>query len=460
MHFSDCHKYDIEWELNQSTSTRKLQDVISFCNFPWFGGCQHLRQSWPINWSHRLAPYVPCDIKEKPGRGYGSTLERYWISSAGLAVFVHPHVPLFVGINEKGTHGITLVSKFKEPYRKNRGRALCLKYSLFHCPDIKQTHDYIREVHFQQCKTTPHKDLFMCPIWNIRNDNCSKGMTSGSILKNVNDIIKHGFEPGTLEINDNWTPAHGDMFFDQKRFTEIKAVMKAIKNKGFRILLWVHPFASPKSKSFYSQEPFWMKSHLVDGLTTWNHGPAKILDVTHPTAQLWFETNLNILKRAYYIDGFSFDYGETNYLPARYKAHEDLRSPDSFSKQYVEMAYRVSADCNFGLVKTGVQTQNMPLMISIQEKNSNWGDDGLRAVVPSVLTMTLMGYAFVLPGTVGGQSSKVIPSQELYLRWFETVLLMPGFKVSHPPWYYGSVTVELVQQLLQTRKRYASSYEI
>ena len=59
------------------------------------------------------------------------------------------------------------------------------------------------------------------------------------------------------------------------------------------------------------------------------------------------------------------------------------------------------------------------------DKDSSWGyDNGLRALIPNVLTYGVIGYPFVLPDMIGGNAYTgifigftTLPDRELYIRY-------------------------------------------
>ena len=430
-----------------------FQDSISFCCNHWFGGCLSQQQSWPLSWSHKLSPYVSWDTRYDSDNGYGSALERYWLSSSGTAIFVDSEVPLFVATNDDEAQGVTLVSKFDKPYRNLFDYNLFLKYSIFESSNIKAAHDLIRKEYFPNSEGIPNQMLLEKPIWSTAH--FGTDISDEKVLKFIEELLEHGFEPGITEFADDWTPAYGDHIFDPKRFADSTEMVQTIKNKGFKILLWIHPFASPRSNAFYEGLNLWVKSSMVEGVTAWEHGPAKLLDVTNPDSRTWFKKKLLDLKEEYTIDGFCFDFGQVNYLPALANTYDPLSNPNSFSRSYISIATDLAYQDRLSLVRTGVGTQNIPLMMCMEEKSSCWGwDNGLKTVIPTVLTLGLMGYLYVLPGTIGGgNNSKTDIDRELYVRWLETVIFMPGLKFSVPPWELGEETFDMVKNLMKLRKR-------
>lgn len=54
-------------------------------------------------------------------------------------------------------------------------------------------------------------------------------------------------------------------------------------------------------------------------------------------------------------------------------------------------------------VRCGYQTQKYPVFVRMGDKESRWGyDNGLRSIIPTILTMGIMGYPYILPDMIGG----------------------------------------------------------
>ena len=52
------------------------------------------------------------------------------------------------------------------------------------------------------------------------------------------------------------------------------------------------------------------------------------------------------------------------------------------------------------------------------------------------LILIFLGYPFVLPDMIGGNGYHGSPTKELYLRWLEANVFMPGMQFSFVPWEY------------------------
>ncbi len=65
--------------------------------------------------------------------------------------------------------------------------------------------------------------------------------------------------------------------------------------------------------------------------------------------------------------------------------------------KYARMASQLG---NMIEVRVGSHTQDLPIFVRMLDKDSTWDIDnnGLKSVLTSTLTMSILGYPFVLPG--------------------------------------------------------------
>ena len=156
------------------------------------------------------------------------------------------------------------------------------------------------------------------------------------------------------------------------------------------------------------------------------------------------------LQRESGVDCFMFDSGQVNYLPPLFTTHRPLCSPNDYSKQYVQLASDTDTE-RLSLRRVGWHSQNVPLPLVLDERDSCWGwGNGLKTLIPSVLTLGLMGYPYLLPGTVGGGQKA---DAELFVRWLQVTVLMPSVMMSVPAWSYGEEVERIVADLLALRRK-------
>lgn len=124
------------------------------------------------------------------------------------------------------------------------------------------------------------------------------------------------------------------MTFSEDKFGNIAETVQTIKDLGFTVTLWTHPFvniecteplniglengivAICKNKCVIQMIlDYFVKSINSSLTTTWWEGTAHFLDFTNSEAKNWWVERLKGLQEQYGIDSFKFDSGESDYPP-------------------------------------------------------------------------------------------------------------------------------------------------
>lgn len=102
----------------------------------------------------------------------------------------------------------------------------------------------------------------------------------------------------------------------------------------------------------------------------WDGLGCVILDTTNPNATNWFVEQLENLRKESKIDSFKFDAGEIEWLPKKsFNLYNASITPDQYSINYARMAARLG---NMIEVRTGCQTQDLPIFVRMLDKDSKW----------------------------------------------------------------------------------------
>jgi hypothetical protein len=105
-----CNSY--KWEIHGNTNTLNpiFEDCFQLTDGFWYGGAEsYTQQFWPIN--NQMYDYKPY-LSGLFGTS-SAVLERYWLSSNGVAIVVNQSVPLFVSMNKTN---ICFLATNKYPY--------------------------------------------------------------------------------------------------------------------------------------------------------------------------------------------------------------------------------------------------------------------------------------------------------------------------------------------------------
>ncbi|XP_057269639.1 myogenesis-regulating glycosidase-like [Pezoporus wallicus] len=450
--------YRVRWE--ELADGPAVEHTMFWEDAHWYGGSEMSTQHWPIRLAgyQEPVPYVTSDVYSFRD-SFGGILERYWLSSKAAAIKINDSVPFHLGF--KATERtLFFQARYKDsPYKPPPGQQPFPELSYRVCvgSDITSIHKYMVRRYFNKPSKIPAENAFRYPIWSTWAL-YKKDIKQEKVLHFAGNIKKYSFNCSHIEIDDMYTQAYGDFDFDPVKFPNVTEMFAKLREDGFKVTLWIHPFIHTDSSNFgvgierqlFIKEP----SGRLPAMVEWWNGIGAILDFTNPAARDWFQSHLRQLRHKYGISSFKFDAGETSYLPKQFSTFRPLSDPSIWSRRYTEMAipfYELAE------VRVGYQSQNISCFFRIIDRDSVWGYElGLKSLIPTVLTISMLGYPFLLPDMIGGNflSGKTdgaveIPDRELYVRWLELSAFMPSMQFSIPPWLYDKEVVEIAQKFTE-----------
>lgn len=455
--------FNIKWR------TVVLDSAVEHCMYwadgYWYGGAETSSQHWPIKLSGVVdpKPYVTGDVHSLR-EGFGGIMERYWISNKSVAIRVNDSVPLHIGWNSSNREAFCLHARYKDsPFKLPPGQQpfVHLSYQVCAGSDMKSIHRYMAKKHFKKPEVTPSESMFMYPLWSTWALYKTK-VNQDKVLHYAEKIKKYQFNCSHIEIDDRYSSSYGEFDFDPVKFPNALEMLQKLSKDGFQVTLWVHPFVNYNSPSFVKgiESSYFVMdtSGRLPGLVEWWNGIAAVLDFTNPETKDWFQKKLEHLRSKYGIVSFKFDAGETTYLPVEFSTQKPLSDPSIYSKLYAEVA---SSHCKLGEVRVGYRTQMLPCFVRMIDRDSVWGYElGLKSVIPTALTMSILGYPFILPDMIGGNvypnktdGFDEIPDRELYIRWLELSAFLPAMQFSIPPWQYDADVLKIASKFTQLRER-------
>lgn len=454
--------YRVRWE--EAAPGRAVEHAMFLGDAAahWYGGAEMRTQHWPIRLEGQQEPqpFVTSDVYSSDS-AFGGILERYWLSSRAAAIKVNDSVPFHLGWNST-ERSLRLQARYHDtPYKPPAGRAAVPELSYRVCvgSDVTSIHKYMVRRYFNKPSRVPAPETFRDPIWSTWVL-YGRAVDQEKVQRFAQQIRQHRFNSSHLEIDDMYTPAYGDFDFDEAKFPNASDMFRRLRNAGFQVTLWVHPFVNYNSSSFgegverelFVREP----TGRLPALVRWWNGIGAVLDFTHPEARDWFQGHLRRLRSRYAVASFKFDAGEVSYLPRDFSTYRPLPDPSIWSRRYTEMALPFFS---LAEVRVGYQSQNISCFFRLVDRDSVWGYDlGLRSLIPAVLTVSMLGYPFILPDMVGGNvvperiaGGGDVPERELYVRWLEVAAFMPAMQFSIPPWQYDSEVVAIAHKFAALR---------
>ena len=301
-------------------------------------------------------------------------------------------------------------------------------------------------------------------------------------------VLEHGFRPGVLEIDDRWQSRYGDLVFDEEKFPDPKVMVDKLHEQGFLVTVWVMPFLQEGSTACSEARSLgyvieggdppsisreittggsgerlgstvkvlvdkfdWPPGHWQGGggsftllsgqFRWWGTQPVRAIDLTNDDAVEWFLTRLKVLQQEVGLDGFKFDAGEPCFLPQGALTHRPLSYPGEYTQLWIE---KVVSKFEISEVRSAMATTGYGGLIRMGDRDTVWGaDNGLRSLIPTLLTSAVLGYPFCLPDMVGGNAYwGQFPDTELMVRWAQASVLMPAVQWSIPPWEVSDQALE------------------
>ncbi|CAF0749887.1 unnamed protein product [Didymodactylos carnosus] len=251
-----------------------------------------------------------------------------------------------------------------------------------------------------------------------------------------------------------------------ERFQILQVVLHDLEqNSYYKSIQLLWPIV--KIKQIYNLLP------ALPGISLWWNGLAGSLDFTNELTCQKYEADLKHLQDKYGIDSFKFDAGEVNWLPPFSKFHNSscnkiVEQTDNtkftlgiYPHLYAKLAYRIDSTLRIQEVRVGYSTQTLPIFVRIIDKDSTWTySNGLKSLLPSVFNLGLLGYPFILPDMVGGNGYGLtikqtkFPDRQLFIRWMQVNVLLPGIQFSFPPWAYDDEVIQIAHKCLRIRMKY------
>jgi myogenesis-regulating glycosidase len=413
----------------------------------WYGGgFQGYRdkQTLPLN-----AARITERLFLAQGASQGTPV---WYSTRGAAVWVRtPHDFLYSVQSPTNSNDASILSI-------SMPGVSALAYDILVAPTVRDVVRVInREIGF--ARTVPPAEYFRLPIYTTWVE-YKTSVTQQKVLEFARTIRKNELPAGVIEIDDKWGDGYGDLRFDTGKFPDPKAMIDELHRLGLWVTLWIHPFVNIGTHSF--DDPAVRKFLLKDlsgdpGIIHWWQGDGAVWDFTNPAAALEFRRRLEELQKKYGFDGFKFDGGDTNLVPADlvpFRPVSATQFPDVYNRE-------AAAHFPWSEARVGIYSQPLGIVQRLIDKNSVWGtDNGLASVVPEAIQTSMRGFVYVMPDMVGGnQYDGDRIDKELLIRWAQASALMPMMQFSLGPWHFDEETVRLCREAINLHVQFSSQIQ-
>lgn len=322
----------------------------------WYGGWaagSSGQQRWPMNaMQAEQGAYVPGSIH------HGSVIERYWLSSRGIGLYVHHDVPLHVGWNDDGDQQLCIKADYSDsPYPNPDGDLPVLSYTMCEDFDMMRAHRLMAQTLFQRPAMLDDDVILRTPTWY---PGFNATMTAADVIQYGKDVRRYGFQTGVMDL-DRATQRDGNF-----ELTSSGHVIETLHKLGFKVAASVSPLISINSSSFHEglRNGFWVRGadSQMPVLTKWRRDAGAILDVTNPDAAQWFVDQLQQWKERSGLDRWRFRGGEGSWIPSWAASERDLDNPSDFTRKYVGLAAQAQ---NGAEVHVGYRSQKHAVMVTV-----------------------------------------------------------------------------------------------
>lgn len=203
-------------------------------------------QVYPIeNAEYRYTPYVVTESNN------GGISERYWLNSAGEYVYVHPQVPLFVDYKNLLANHICFGAQKAEPYSSRRNHTE-LSYDIWFLSDVKEAHKHAVANYLGKPSDLVDYEMVKHPIWSTWAQ-YTADIDANKTWEFANEILNNGFNNSQIEIDDLWEVCYGSFTVDENKFPNLTNLVSDLKNLGYRVTIWIHPFINKGCDPWYSE---------------------------------------------------------------------------------------------------------------------------------------------------------------------------------------------------------------
>lgn len=480
--------YNFKWLTYQKYS--KIKDCFDLSDAHWFGLGDIHNLRLPLN---RLnveeMPFVTNHNESIELSG--SIISRTLISSKGLMINVPLNVPLFLSINSKMDPGkICLLSQKKFPYlTENLNDYYAhLDYTVCLAKNINVLHNYF---YGNQQKTqylkkylqssssasslsslssssavaaaaVQNENIFLERIIWSTNPNVLPNFTQQNVQSYADQITNYGFG-GIILLDSRWENTIGEMKMNETLFNNPKALINILHNKGFKIMLTVSPNQAFDASTIAECDDYILKdSHLQTPLlikcTIDEQRMCLLIDFRKMKNRQRFRKNLKqklLDSSGLSIDGIYFDNLLSSQLP-RQVNYNDAINLDEFIENMNTLMKTLPT--SLGLTSS-ITSINLQGYVRLHPRESSW--EGLASIIPSVISLGLVGYPLVNTGIVGGRdlfgkikNQTEYIDTELYLRWLEVIIFMPVVEFAELPGLNDLDVIKVAKRLLKVRNEH------
>uniref|UniRef100_A0A672G825 Si:ch211-236l14.4 n=1 Tax=Salarias fasciatus TaxID=181472 RepID=A0A672G825_SALFA len=395
----------------------ELKDCFSMTNVSWYGGASVRGQTWPINDQNAtMQPFVVSDLKDNPS-GFGSALERYFLGSSGVAVLVSPDIPLQLGLDSRQQFCLQSLPSMER---------LPLQYTVCVAHNIRAAHqEAVRQLSSEHSRELPSMKALWLPFWKLLSSVDSGPKVERELRTFSNRLRRHQLGEGVISLNEHSTTLLSDMDHDylnsrkrgmSKRLTRDLPLVKLLN-----ISITLSPFLGVDTTQFHTSlvdgtEAYWLSlpsapqgqlvrlETSIPVMSQWRGKFCVKLNITNPGAVSWFLDRVGSLQAHLGMEYITLEGGEGNVFEEQALRPPQALDGDKYISLLADLATRIG---DSSIMTAGTRSSHQPLFVRMTPLESDWSPMGLRAVIPSLLHHSLLGYNFLIPDAVGNTTASL-----------------------------------------------------
>jgi len=447
--YSNVHCVDIMWENLQAESPQDCYDIeYSY----WYGIPTMQGAFWPLD-PNRVSidelPYIPYSDDT-----LGNILENLWLTSSGTAIIVpNPHIPIRVSFNSGRNKQLCL--SVDQSFIKGWHQST-FNYSVCVGPNIQETYTALRN---ELLPPSPPLQANSYPLANIlwqyqnryANSNSLSLDTFGDFLHKLNS---YGIPVHLVQYNGQWENHPGDFKFNTLTRNMLSHFFKG-KYSNTELILPVNLACSYLSENFVKGErqQLFVKDIQTGAMKAivYNGESCALWDTTNPQTINFLKDAMAVLQQTGTLEQTAYPHGFNLHTTIHYKAFpvtlsRNTSDVNAINKDFVDFLLSLNKTI---IMKTVYHMQNRSVFGEIPTLVSNIdGRKCLDYIIPAVLTAAIHGYPFV----VAGAPSEEQVDSELFLRWLQLAVFMPGLKVPNAVLVFPDITSQILKNLSDLRQ--------
>lgn len=458
---------------------RELCINYAYRNASWYNGYQSMAPSWPMNTS-RVLPTQPFNnVRNFTGdskiEDYHLILEQLFVNSDGFAVTFDHRQPLFLrrdpnlgsnGSTHAGEPLLCFSANNSGPYDplNEQTSYRALRMHIYMEKNIREVLDYtiVSSRAIRRLESVPDDAKLRYPTWSIET---APSSTNGHsrVLSLAETILKHGFSAHSQLMFDDYQQRESSVLeLSNSSYPNHKGMLEKLHSIGFTRLGMAAPAGTSKYRKGQRHEDnstvnFFIPYYNASNPTGINSTDVtSVIDFSSPAACEWYQYLMHRAKYEYGFSAFQLNPISIRWLMG-FRDEEVHRFPALITQKYVECASKLGREV---VTDVAYETQNLPVFVRMTRSNGDYDLEGqLLDLIPNALSISIAGYAFVVPYQVGGFSWQLKPSAELYIRWVQAVALMPTMQFLHLPWSYTDNASSADGQVLNITKHFVELHE-